>query len=115
MVRKIGFKNVKLLFHEQLQNDVKSIRQEPKLSIPADKRNNLYRLAIDEYKKLLTENISKCYKKIDKFSLNRINTEAKNIANDLKLEERIEHHIKHKSFITLKGHKDNFWKNQSVD
>ena len=64
MVRNIEFKNVKSPFQHQLQNDVKRIKQEPKLLIPADKTNNLYRLTTDEYKKLLTENISKSYKKL---------------------------------------------------
>ena len=61
-------------------------------------------MATDEYNKLLTEDISKSYKKTDKSLPNRINTEAKNIANDLKLEERIEQHSQHQSFITLKDH-----------
>ena len=64
MVRNIEFKNVKSSFQHQLQNDVKRIKQEPKLLIPTDKTNNLYRLTTDEYKKLLTENISKSYKKL---------------------------------------------------
>ena len=43
---------------------MKSIKQDPKLLIPVDKTNNLYRLTTDEYNKLLTENISKNYKKL---------------------------------------------------
>ena len=111
MVRNIEFKNVKPKFQQQLQNDMKSIKQDPKLLIPADRINNLYRLTTDEYNKLLTENISKSYKRTDKSSLNSINTEAKNIAKDFKLEDRIEQHSQHQSFITLKDHKDNFQNN----
>ena len=66
---------------------MKRIKQDPKLLLSADKTNNLYRWTTDEYNKLLTEKISKSYKKADKPSLKRINTEAKNIAKDLKLEE----------------------------
>ena len=66
---------------------MKRIKQDPKLLLSADKTNNLYKWTTDEYNKLLTEKISKSYKKADKSSLKRINTEAKNIAKDLKLEE----------------------------
>ena len=104
MIRNIEFKNVKSLSQQQLQNDVKRIKQDPKLLIPTDKTNNLYKLATDEYNKLLTKNIFKSYKKTDKSLPNRTNTEAKNIAKDLKLEERIEQHSQHQSFITLKDH-----------
>ena len=63
MVQNIEFRNVKSSFQDQLQNDVKRIKQDPMLLIPADKPNNLHRLTTDEYNKLLTENISKSYKK----------------------------------------------------
>ena len=63
--------------------------------IPADKTKNLYELTPDEYKKLLTENIS-----------NTINVEAKVIAQDLKIDERIEQYNQKQSFITLKDHKE---------
>ena len=66
MVRNIEFKNAKSSFQQQLQHDVK---QDSKLLIPADKTINLYRLTTDKYNKLLTENISKNYKKTDKSSL----------------------------------------------
>ena len=60
--------------------------------ISADKANKLRGLTTDEYSKLLTESISETYEITDKSSLNRINTQAKDIAKDLKLEERIEKH-----------------------
>ena len=60
----------------------------------------------EEYNTLLTEKIPKSYIKTDKSSLNRLNTRAKNITKDLKLEERIEQYSHHQSFITLKDHRD---------
>ena len=68
-------------------------------------------MSIDECNELLTKNISKRYKKTNKSLLNRINTQAKKIAKYLKLEERIEQHSQHESFITLKNQKDNFQNN----
>ena len=63
MVQNIEFTNVKSNFQMQLSNDVKNIKKNPKLLIPADKSNNLYELTVEEYNKLLIENISKTYKK----------------------------------------------------
>ena len=63
-VQNIEFKKVKSSFQDQFQNDAKKIKQDPKLLIPADKTNTLYRLTTDEYNKLLTENISKTTKEL---------------------------------------------------
>ena len=64
MVQNIEFKNLKSSFQDQLQNDAKRIKQDPKLLIPADKTNTLYRLTNNEYNKLLTKNISKTTKEL---------------------------------------------------
>ena len=111
MVQNIEFTNVKSNFQMQLSNDVKNIKKNPKLLIPADKSNNLYELTIEEYNKLLIENISKTYKKNSACAINAINTEAKAFAKDLNLDERIEQYSRNQSFITLKDHKKNFQKN----
>ena len=95
----------------QLSNDVKKIKKNPKLLVPADKTNNLYDLTAEEYNKLLIENISKTYKNSTASAINSINTEAKVIAKDLNLDERIEQYNQNQSFITLKDHKENFQNN----
>ena len=69
---------------------MKNIKKNPKLLVPADKTNNLYELTTEEYNKLLIENISKTHKKSTASAINSINTEAKSIAKDLNLDERIE-------------------------
>ena len=52
MVRNIEFKNVESLFQQQIQNDMKRIKKDPKLSTPDDKTNILFSLTTDEYNKL---------------------------------------------------------------
>ena len=49
MVQYIEFKNAKSNFPMQLPNDVKNIKKNPKLLIPADKTNNLYEFTNEEY------------------------------------------------------------------
>ena len=102
MVQNIEFKKVKFNFPMQLSNDVKNIKKNPKILVPVDKSNNLYELTTEEYNKLQIENISKTYKQITESAMNSINTEAKAIAKDLNLDERIEQYNQTQSFITLK-------------
>ena len=63
MVRNIKFTRVSTESESNLSKDIKRINEEPLLFIPADKKNNLYKLAKDNYNKLLTDNITKSYKK----------------------------------------------------
>ena len=73
--------------------------------IPTDKTNNLSELTFGEHNKLLHEHISKMYKKTTVSTINAINNEARAIAKDLSLDERIEQYNQNQSFITLKDSK----------
>ena len=90
MIRNIIFKKVTSNFQARLSDDVRNIKKNTKLLIPADKTNNLYELTTGEYNKLLTENISKTYKKSNLSIMYTINAEAKVIGQDLKIDKRIE-------------------------
>ena len=63
---------------------------------------------VKNYKKLLTNNISKTYKKSDTAIFNKINTEAKNTAEKYDIAERVDCFAKSNAFVTLKDHKENF-------
>ena len=79
-----------------------------KVFLKADKTTNIYKVSKEEYNKLLTENITKDYKKTTEKAVDKCNIEASKIAHTLKLERRIEAHGENKAFITLKDHKENF-------
>ena len=46
-------------------------------------------MSVEDYEKLLTENISSTYKKYDDKIVKNINNEAKSIAKELKIEDRV--------------------------
>ena len=65
----------------------------------------------DQYNKLLKENITKTYKKADCNVQATINGEAKQIAEKLKLDDKIECLAERNAFISLKDHKEDFHRN----
>ena len=79
---------------------MKDIRSSKHLLVFVDKSTNLYKMSGNEYKKLLNENITKTYRKLDK--------ESKSFAKSLSLEKKMECFADRHTFITLKDHKDNF-------
>ena len=113
LIRNIEFKsNLRHnKFLQKLKKDVQSIKASDHLIVPADKTTNLYKIKKDDYEKLLFNNVTDKYKKVDNSVTDDINLEAKHIATKLKLEDRIEQMAKKPAFVTLKDHKDNFINN----
>jgi hypothetical protein len=62
----------------------------------------------DNYKKVLHENVTKTYKKIDENIAVNIEKRSKIITEKLGLDDRIETTAKKEPFITIKDHKPNF-------
>ena len=62
---------------------IDSIKRSKNSYIFVDKTNNLYETDVKKYNKLLINNISKAYKKSDSAVFNKINREAKNIAENM--------------------------------
>ena len=76
--------------------------------ISADKTTNTYEMDAASYNKLLTENITKTYKLAQDDVIDDINHELKDIANDLKIGNRMEPMAETQAFISLKDHKEDF-------
>ena len=60
---------------------------------------------------MLNDNITKTYRKSNSTVYNKISKEAKQIANEYKIADRIDCLGKVDAFISLKDHKDNFLSN----
>ena len=95
-------------FQKDLKKQVEKIQKSKKLFVLADKTTNIYEMEPDEYKKLLSENITKDYMKTNVTEVKKTSKEAKKIAESLKLDDRIEDQSEKSAFITLKDHKDDF-------
>ena len=66
-----------------------------------------------QHKRLLHDNITKTYKKAPPKLEASINLEAKNMAELINLDDRIEYIARTPAFITLKDHKPDFLQNPS--
>ena len=108
MVHNIEFRLVKNNFLSKLKDDVKVINNTKEVLVNADKSTNTYKMNKNAYNKYLTENITKTYKKTNINKVNRINSEAKRIAEKLKLDDRIQQLQETEAFILGKEHKEGF-------
>ena len=78
----------------------------PDVFIFANKTDNIYKASLEQYKKLLKENVKKTYKELTDRLEKPINFETKNIAKKLDLVETVE--CLTKNLHNSKDHKENF-------
>lgn len=108
IIKTLKFRHTNNKFQNKLKKDIRKINESPNVLVFADKTSNIYELKPDEHRKLLSNNITKTYKKAPERIEDAINLEAKCIAEKLQLDDRIEHMGKRQAFITLKDHKEDF-------
>ena len=87
---------------------MREIARSEDVLVSADKTTNLYSMTGNAYKKLLSENITKSYKKTSKTVKEGIDREAREIASGLDIADRVEIYAEKEAFITLKDHKEDF-------
>ena len=108
MIENIEFRQTNNEFQNILMQDLKKIKETPEAYISADKTNNFYKMSKDEYNKVLVENVTKTYKKSSKEFPKSINREAKKLAKDNGLEDKLDIMAKQQCFLTIKDHKEDF-------
>ena len=104
IIKSIKFRHLKDDFQKNMKSDISKIKSSPNVFFSADKTTNLYEMLSNDYKKILSESITKMCKKSKNRLEHAINMETKHITKDIKLDDRIEHLAKTPAFITLKDH-----------
>ena len=108
MVKEIKFRQVHNNFQRDLRKCVSEIRNSNDIITKADKTRNLYTIPVNDYRKLLKDNITSEYKKANHIQVDEVNKEASKITKTLNIDDRIDTYIESNAFITLKDHKPEF-------
>jgi hypothetical protein len=105
IVPELEMKKANNTLQDKLKVDMARIKQSKEVIVSADKTDNHYLIPVDDYKRLLVDNITKDYRKASMSTVNRINREAATIARELELDDRIEAMALKSCFLTVKDHK----------
>ena len=108
LIQNIEFEDKPSRFQKKLKQDLESIRADSRLTIKADKTSNYYKGELDQYTNLLNSNITKTNKKSSQAEVTSINKEAKRIAAQMSIDDRVESIAEKEAFISMKDHKPNF-------
>lgn len=113
LIANIKFVETKDKFQSRLKQDIKKLKSGNKVMVSADKTTNLYQVSDSDYRKLVSDNITKDYKKSEAFAKRTVDRKSKQLINniDQNLSKRMEAHSQSPCFITLKDHKDGFASN----
>ena len=94
-----------------MKQDINDIKNSDKVLLGADKTTNFYKIKPEAYEKLLTENITKEYKKAKPDTIQNLDKEDKIIADKLEIANRMYKLTKREAHITIKDHKEDFRNN----
>ena len=108
MVPELEMKKANNSLQDQLKVDMHRIKEKKEVIVSADKTDNHYLIPVDDYRRLMVENISKDYKRTTMDTVRNINREAASISRDLLLDDRIEAMAMRSSFITVKDHEQDW-------
>ena len=109
LISDIKFTKIEDEFQKKLKIDIKKIRNSEKFLVCADKSSNIYKMEVENYRKLVKDNVTKEYRKAPHNAKNEIDKEALTLVTKLKLDDRVQAYTTNDSFITLKDHKSNFY------
>ena len=108
LVSNLEMKKANNAMQDKLKEDIKLIKEKKEVIVKADKTDNHYLILVDDYKKMMVDNITKDYRKESIEVVNSINREAAKLAKDLELDDRIEALGLKRAFLTIKDHKDDW-------
>ena len=86
LMENIQFRTVSDKFLNKLNEDINKIRSSDKLFVSADKTQNYYEITKENYNKILYDNVTKTYKKVQPSLPKKINMEAKKIAKSFSID-----------------------------
>ena len=89
MIRSISFKPARNDFQKKLTEDVNNIKLSENLPLFAHKTTNLYEMTPEQYKTILSNNVTKTYRKTKRSTQLNIDREAKTIFKPLQFEKRV--------------------------
>ena len=107
MIENIQFRRVSSAFLLKLDEDIKNIKSSKKMFISADKTQNFYEIKKEGHEKILWK-CDKTYKNANPSLPEKINIEAKKIAKEFNLDEKLNIMAKQQCFVTIKDHKPDF-------
>jgi hypothetical protein len=108
MLKNVEFRHVNNKFQSKLKEDIRNIHRSGEIIVSADKSSRKYKLPVEEYKKIVNENITSMYKKDVTNSILSTNSAAAAITEKLDIADRVDQFSESEAFITIKDHKDNF-------
>ena len=83
LIKNLEFRQIRNSFQGKLKNDKEYIKKSDKIFVFANKSRNVDEVKLEQYKKLLKENITKSYEKPNLTKLNNINNKGKKIIEKL--------------------------------
>ena len=106
MIRNIKYRKYSNKVLNQLQKDLRSIKNLKDVIMKSNKNRNYFKMDVNEHNKVMLDNITPLYRKCDPDEVNAVNREAKIISEELGLSDVMQIYTPTECYVTVKVHKD---------
>ena len=112
LIQKIQFHKKGNPLQTKLKQDIRNMKQEPRVIVPADKTSNFYLTEVAQYNTLLQRSVEAECKRGPQDLVTTYDKEDKAVAEELEIADRMIHKTeKREAFISYKDHGENFLNN----
>ena len=105
---RIKFKDPRNAYQKELKKKVAKINQQDRIIARADKTRNNYLIKTEDYNRMLSNAVTKDFKKNGGEVIEIINKEAAKITDKLEISDRVDKFRLQDPFCLIKDHKDSF-------
>ena len=112
LIQKIKFHKAGNDLQTKMKNDLRDMKHETRMIVPADKTSNFYKTEVGDYRTLLRRNVEAECKRGPPDLISNFDKEDKAVAQELDITDRMIHKTQqNEAFITLKDTQENFLNN----
>ena len=110
LIQKIKFHKAGNDLQTKMKNDLRDMKHETRMIVPADKTSNFYKTEVGDYRTLLRRNVEAECKRGPPDLISNFDKEDKAVAQELDITDRMIHKTQqNEAFITLKDTQENFF------
>ena len=108
LLRKVKFRKVRESHDKEMRSTIKEAKKGKCVLIKGDKSPTYYKVSTAQYHKLMRDAVTKEYKRVSREHLDIVNFEARKIADNLGIANRVPKFSEGAPFLTIKDHKEDF-------
>ena len=106
MVKNVKYRKYSNKILNQLEKDLKYINASKNVIVKSDKNRNYYEISVEDYNKIMLNNITPLYRKCNEDEIRNVDKETQDLSRKMKLSNVMQKYTPSEAYVTVKDHKE---------